>query len=171
MNEFIKHFGIDIKLLLAQAANFLLLLFILKRYAYGPLLRMMKTRRDEIAKGVQFTKDSEKKLAEIGVLKEQTLKEAHDTAFAIVKKGEATAEERKNEILRDADRKKESIVEEARRRIREEEAKMKEGVSAGAEDLVRLAVAKVLGKIPADVRDQPLITEALEELKGATQKP
>ena len=170
MDDFVRHFGIDIKLLLAQAANFLLLLFVLKRYAYGPLLRMMKTRRDEIAKGVKFTKDGEKKLAEIGILKEQTLKDAHDTAFAIVKKGEATAEERKNEILRDADRKTESLVEEARRRIREEEAKMKEGVSAGAEELVRLAVAKVLGKMPADVRDELLIREALTELKSVSKK-
>src|SRR3989344_3068926 len=57
MDDFVRHFGIDAKLLLAQAANFLLLLFILKRYAYGPLLKMMKTRKDEIAKGIQFTKD------------------------------------------------------------------------------------------------------------------
>ena len=171
MEDFIRHFGIDGKLLLAQAVNFFVLLWLLKRYAYGPLLKMMKTRRDEIAKGVKFTKDGEKKLAEIGILKEQTLKDAHDTAFAIVKKGEVTAEERKNEILRDADRKTESLVEEARRRIREEEARMKEGVNAGAEELVRLAVTKVLGKMPADVRDELLITEALTELKSVSKKP
>lgn len=170
MNEFLANFGINWKLLLAQAANFLLLLFILKRYAYGPLLRMMKTRRDEIAKGIRFTKEGEKKLAEIGILKEQTLKDAHDQSLGIVKKGETIAEERKNEILRAAERKTETIIEEARRRIREEEARMKEGVSAGAEELVRLAVAKVLGKIPAEVRDDLLIREALSELRGVSQK-
>lgn len=170
MNELLTNFGINWKLLLAQAANFLLLLFILKRYAYGPLLKMMKTRKDEIAKGIQFTKDGEKKLAEIGVLKEETLKRAHDESLGIVKKGEAAAEERKNEILRAAEQKTELIIEEARRRIREEEARMKEGVSAGAEELVRLAVTKVLGKIPVGVRDAPLIEEALEELKETAQK-
>lgn len=170
MDEFIRHFGIDGKLLLAQAVNFLLLLFILKRYAYGPLLRMMKTRRDEIAKGIRFTRESEKKLSEIEILKDVTLKGARDEALSIVKKGEMNAEERKSEILLEAASKTETIVNEAQRRIREEEARMKEGVTAGAEDLVRLAVAKVLGKLPPEVRDPPLITEALAELKKATQK-
>src|SRR3989338_3666761 len=133
MDDFVRHFGIDAKLLLAQAANFLLLLFILKRYAYGPLLKMMKTRKDEIAKGIQFTKDGEKKLAEIGALKEEALKKAHDESLGIVKKGEAVAGERKKKIPRAAEQKRKLKMEEARRGVGEEEGRMKDGVSAGAE--------------------------------------
>ena len=54
---------------------------------------------------------------------------------------------------------------EAKRIIAEEKAKMGEEVYEGAGELVRLAVAKVLGKFPAKERDEVLVREALQELK------
>ena len=48
MEELIKTFHIDIKLILAQLVNFGIVLFVLKRYAYGPVLKMMQERTDKM---------------------------------------------------------------------------------------------------------------------------
>jgi F-type H+-transporting ATPase subunit b len=170
MEEFVRNFGIDGKLLLAQAANFIILLFLLKRYAYGPLLKMMKDRKAEIEKGIRFKEESERKLAEIEVLREKALTTARQEAFTIVKKGEENAEGRKREILDETGKKAETIIEEARRRIREEESKMKDGVIQSAEELVRRALASVLGRMHPSERDAPLIQEALGEARRAMKK-
>lgn len=165
MSELIKHFGIDWKLLLAQVVNFFILLFILKKFAYGPILRMLKKRREEIEKGLKFTKDAEVRLEQIGEEKEAVLKEARGEALNIVSQAENTAKIRKDEIAKEAAKKSEAIVLEAKRVIAEEKAKMGEDVYKEAGELVRLAVAKVLGRTPAEERDEILIKEALKELK------
>lgn len=170
MEAFVEHFGIEGKLLLAQAVNFLVLLFILKRYAYGPLLNMMKTRKNEIEKGIRFKEESEQELTRIGELKEQTLHKAREDAVGIVKSGEEHAEARKAEILDEASKKREALFADAQRRIREEEAKMAESVAKNAGEFVRLAVGKILGKMPESERDNALIEEALREARKALQK-
>jgi F-type H+-transporting ATPase subunit b len=46
---FVDKLGISLPWLLAQIANFLILLFILQRFAYKPLLGMLERRKQEIA--------------------------------------------------------------------------------------------------------------------------
>ena len=169
MSELIRHFGIDWKILVAQIVNFFILLFILKKFAYGPVLRMLKKRKEEIEKGLKFTKDAEVRLEQIGEEKEAVLKTARGEALNIVSSAENTAKARKDEIAKDAVKKSEAIVLEAKRVIAEEKAKMGEEVYEGAGELVRLALAKVLGKMPAKERDEVLVREALQELKAVNK--
>ena len=166
MSELIHEFGIDWKLLLAQAVNFLVLLYVLKRFAYAPILNMLQKRREEIEKGIRMRDEAEENLKQIDVLKEKTLEVAKAEALQIVSKGEAIAKEKKDEILADTAKKSESIIAEAKRLIREEKAKMGEEVFNDAKELVREGVAKVLGKMEPEERDRVLIQKALEELKS-----
>ena len=39
--------------LIAQIINFLILLFILKKFAYGPLMQVMKEREDKISSSLE----------------------------------------------------------------------------------------------------------------------
>lgn len=165
MEELIKHFGIDWKLLLAQAVNFLILLVVLKKFAYGPILRMLKKRREEIEKGLKFTQEAEKRLTKVGEEREQILKESRVEGLSIISGAENTAKTRKEEITKEAAKKSEAIVEEAKKVIAEEKAKMGEQVYKEAGEMVRLAIAKVLGKMPSEERDEALIKEALKELR------
>lgn len=166
MSELIKHFGIDWRLLLAQAVNFLILLWILKRFAYGPILRLLKRRKEEIEKGLRYTKEAEEALANVGTLKERILSEARSEALKIVSAAENAAKKRKEEILQEASQKAEVVVMEAKRLIAGEKAKMKESIYEEAEEMVRLGITKVLGKMPSEERDRELIREALQELKS-----
>lgn len=162
----IKNFGLDWKLLLAQAVNFFILLFILQRFAYQPILRMLKKRRQEIEKGLEYTRKAEAELKQTDILREQTVNEARAEALAIVTDAEETGKKRKEEVMREANKKMEAVVADAKRAIEEEKRKMGESVYKNAQDLVRAGIIRVLGKMPSEERNEPLIREALKELKA-----
>jgi F-type H+-transporting ATPase subunit b len=166
VSELIHNFGIDWRLLLAQAVNFLILLWILKRYAYGPILRLLHKRKEEIAKGMEFTQEAKKRLMRVEEERNEILIQSRQEALSIVREAENLAKKRKEEILKEATQKSETVVLEAKRVIGEEKAKMKEEVYKEAEELIRLGISKVLGKMPAEEKDKELIKEAFRELKS-----
>lgn len=167
MSELIKHFGIDWRLLLAQAVNFLILLYVLKRFAYKPILEMLRKRRLEIEKGLEFTESAKEKLKHIEKEQEEKLNEARNEALQIMTSAEDAAKKRKQEILDEANIKVEGVIAEARRLIEEEKSKTNEEVYRNAGDLVKLGIERVLGKLPPEVRDGHLIKEALRGLKSS----
>lgn len=167
MSEFIHHFGVDWKLLLAQAVNFIILLIVLKKFAYGPLMRMLDERKRKIAEGLAMRDDAEKLLRQTDAIKEETITKANAEAFAVVSRAETTANQRQNEIMATTEKKVEGVVADACKVIDGEKAKMKEEVYRDAEELVRSGIAAVLGRMPQDERDEVLIREAIRELKNA----
>lgn len=166
MEELIHNFGIDWKLLLAQTVNFLILLFILKRFAYEPILKMLRSRREGIEKGYEFMREADERLKGVDKFREEKMKEANQEALLVVKRGEEAGKEKQSEIVAAANKKAESVMVDAKRIIGEERAKLEESVSRDAEALVRSGLERVLGKIPAEARDKELIHEAMQELKG-----
>lgn len=165
MSELIKHFGIDWKLLLAQAVNFFILLFLLKKFAYGPILKILRKRREEIEGGLKASKEAKERLARAEELKEETLQKARGEALAIVAQAEKIAKVKQEEIVQEANKKVETIVADAKNVIAEEKAKMGDEVYQNAQELVKLGLEKVLGRMPIKERDEILIQEALRELK------
>lgn len=166
MSELISNFGIDWRMLLAQAVNFFILLFLLRMFAYKPILRMLKKRRQEIEKGLEYTKKAEEKLRMTDILREETINQAREQALVIVTEAEETGKKRREEMVQEANRKMEGVVADAKRVIEEEKAKMGEDVYKNARELVRAGIIRVLGKMSAEERNEPLIQEALEELKA-----
>ena len=166
LSELIKHFGIDWKLLLAQAVNFFILFFLLKKFAYQPILKMLKRRREDIEKGVKFSQEVKEKMEKIEEFKEKTLNTANTQALVIVNRAEEIGKIRKDEIIQEANKKVETIVTDAKKIIEEEKSKMGDEIYKNAQMLIKLGLEKVIGKMPAGERDKNLIEEALKELKG-----
>lgn len=166
MQEFITHFGIDWKLFLAQIVNFSVILFLLRKFAYQPILKMLRDRQKGIEQGVEMQHLAEKNLKESDQAKNRILQRANAEALGVVNRAEGIAKERQEEITKETDKKVEGIIGDARRIIDQEKIKMADDVTAQAQDLVRLGIAKVLGKMPTSERDMKLISEALTELKS-----
>lgn len=164
MSEFVNNFGIDWKLLVAQAINFFVLLIILKKFAYKPILEMLRKRKSEIEAGIRMKNEAEKQLGMAEELKERALEKARAEALEIVSRAEETAKLHKEEILKTASKKAESAISDARKLIDEEKAKMSEELRQSAGALVRLGIEKTLQKMPASERDAKLIKEALSEI-------
>ncbi len=165
MSELIQHFGIDWKLLLAQAINFFILLFLLQRFAYKPIMRLLKDRKREIEKGLEYTEQAREELKRTDVRREETLQKARQDALGIVTEAETVGKKKKEEIIQEANKKVEGVVHDAKRMLAEEKAKMGETVYKNAQELVKEGIIKVLGRLPAEEKNKLLIQEALKELK------
>ena len=167
MEELIRNFGIDWKLLVAQVVNFAILFFLLKKFAYGPVLEILRKRRDEIKKGIEMRAEAEKTLGEVGEIKAKTAQQAEMDALALVAHAEETAGKRTEEIVNDATARGEALVAEAKQKATKEVEKMTEAVTREAEILVRDGIAKVLRQMPAGERDKELIRSALVAIRSA----
>ena len=166
MQEFVTHFGIDWKLFLAQIVNFSVILFVLRKFAYQPILKMLRDRRDTIVQGIEMAKDAEKNLKESDEMRNRTLQQAHADALGIVNRAEQIGKDKQDAIMKQTDAKVEGVIADARRVIDQEKAKMSSDLMSEAEDLVRMSLGKVLGKMPAKERDLGLIQDAIKELKA-----
>lgn len=166
MEDLIRNFGIDWKLLLAQVVNFAILFFLLKKFAYKPVLAILRKRTDEIKKGFAMRAEAEKTLGEIEKIKEKTAVQAQEDALALVQRAEETAGQRKEEIVHGAIARGEALVAEAKQKAEKEAEKIADVVAREAETLVRNGIVHVLGQLPAEVRDGELIRGALVAIRS-----
>jgi len=114
--------GISGYMLLAQIINFLLLLFILRRFLYVPLMEFMDKRKGIIEEGLQNADKAKEELSKIHKIKEEKITEARREADKIIEKSKITAEIRGAVITKEAVKKSENIIQEAKK-IAEEEKK------------------------------------------------
>lgn len=165
MQELLHNFGVDWKLLLAQAVNFGVLLFILWRFAYRPILNMLKERREGIERGLALTRDAEQRMAEIERLQAARMQEAERAALAIVSRAEGEAKAQRAMLVTEAGRKGEAMIAEAKRAITEEKAKLREELRREAQEIVRDGIAQALMKMPPAPRDRELIDAAIRAMQ------
>jgi F-type H+-transporting ATPase subunit b len=167
MLQLFTQFGVDWKLLLAQVVNFAILIFLLQRFAYKPVIKMLDERRAKIKEGIEASAASKQKLAEAEETKKEILVKAENDALAVVGAAQGTAGKRANEIIAAAQGKGEQVIVAARKRSDEERLKMAEEFGQNAEILLGQGLAKVLAKMNPEERDKLLIAEAVRELKTA----
>ena len=169
MSELLHNFGVDWRLLTAQAVNFFVLLVVLWKFAYAPILGIFRKRREDITQGLVDAREAGEHLARVEKVGEDKLNVARQDALAIVNQAEMLGKQRKEEILADAAEKRDIVLADARRAAGEEQAKAEEEFFVGAEDIIREGLARVLGRLPAEARDRELIRQAIAELKTATK--
>jgi F-type H+-transporting ATPase subunit b len=161
MNELISTFHIDWKLIIAQLVNFAIVLFVLKKFAYGPVLKLMNERTEKIEKGLKDAESSHKKLAEIAEKEKEVLIEAKKAAQEIVASAEAVAIKNKEEIISQTKVQSEKILADAEKKIELEKNQMMQEVKGQIAELVILAAGKVIGEKIDGEKDKNLIAKAI----------
>ncbi len=144
MEELAKVFGVDWKLLLVQLINFGILLFILQRFFYKPLLKMIDDRKAIVEKGVGDAQEAKVALEKAGeessLIVDGAKKEARD--YLNTTKNDAALI--KEKIMADVEKEKERVLKEATiaaKRMEEEAIlKSKESISK----MAVLAAEKIL---------------------------
>lgn len=135
--ELISKLGINLGMLAAQLVNFLLLLFILKKFVYGPVLEKLEQRRNMIAKSVSDSKAADETLKDIEKARSEMIEKTKSQSLAMIEAAAASAEEAKNSITESARREAQAIFEQSKLQIAREKEKM---LKEAGEELGRLVV-------------------------------
>jgi len=160
--ELLKTFGIEWKLLLAQIINFFVLFFVLKRYAYKPILKMLEDRKDKIEKGLKDAEDAQKKLVEISEKEKEILAKARKQAQEIIDKAEKVAIKNKEEIITVAKDQSERILADSAKKIEAEKALMFQEIKKQVAELVISATGKIIDEKVDSEKDKALIEKAIK---------
>lgn len=119
MAELLEAFGINWKLLLVQALNFGVLLLILWKFLYTPVLKLIDERRQKIAEGVQNAEEAEEKLARSETEGKEIVATASREAEKIVASAREHAEEKGSQLMRAAETRAEAVLADAEARAEE----------------------------------------------------
>jgi len=154
---------IDVKLLLTQVLGFLLLVWILGRYAWGPIVAQLEARRQKIAG--EFA-DAERRKAEADQLRlkyEQELKsieaQARQKINEGIAEGQRVAGEIKTQAQQDAALKLQQADDDVMRRREQAKEILKEQMIA----LSLRAAEKVIRRELDDAGHRKLVGEFLDE--------
>lgn len=164
MEELIKSFGINWKLLTAQVVNFAILFWLLKRFAYSPLLGVLKQRESKIREGLSMAKEAEEKLKRIDSIEEEKKTEVEVMSLRLMADTESRAKDKEAELILAAKTKSDALLDGAKRIILQEKNKMLVEVEGQSQEMVKEALKRVLERTETDKRDEALILEVLGEL-------
>ncbi|MBI4653063.1 F0F1 ATP synthase subunit B [Candidatus Kuenenbacteria bacterium] len=144
MSQLFHNLGIEPLLLIAQVVNFLLLFFILKKFLYNPVIKMLNERTKKIEKSLKEAKEIEEKRIEIEEQKTKEILKARKEAEQILEKSKEIGEKIKIEMNIEAEQKAQEIILKARQEIKQEKSKAIEDAKGQIADLIILSTEKIL---------------------------
>lgn len=157
--------GIDPLAILAQAATFLLLFFIIKKYALTKIVATLESRRKTIDDGIRLGREMEVEKDRLDEKVQKALKQArlesdkiiaasHEEAGSVIKEAEDAASRKADIMLADAHVKIEEDIEKARNGLEKE---MRGLVAEATEAIIR---TKLDSKA-----DEKLLSQVYDEVK------
>jgi F-type H+-transporting ATPase subunit b len=166
MQELFHQLGLDWKLLLSQAVNFLLVLIILRAFVYKPILKIMKERRAKIEEGLLKAEAADHRLAEINEIAKSKIKEAEQEALGILRQTEAKAKTVEANILEEAREKESELLQNAELIARGKQKEAEQKFYKEAATIVKAAIIKTTELSPEAI-DEALVERALENIRSA----
>lgn len=140
--EIISKLGIDVKLILAQVVNFIILFFILKKLIYKPLLGLMDKRKKMISETVEGHQKIEERLKNLETQKEQAMQEVSAKAMQIIEQAKQDADAEKQKTMTAAKKEISTLAERYRAQLKLEKEELKGELA----ELVIVACERILRK-------------------------
>ena len=161
--EILNEFGVEWKLLVAQIVNFFILLIILKKILYKPILGMLEERKQKIADGLKNAEEIEKKLEKIEKEREATIQKASTEAMKMLEEATKSSSLIVEEEHEKAAEDMKMIVEKAHLQIASDRDKMREDIRKELADLVASAMTAVYEKKLTRAYQEEIIKDTLKQ--------
>lgn len=162
--EVLQSFGFDIKLLITSTINFILLLWILNKVLYQPLLVMLDKRRLLAAETVKNAEETTTKLNDTIAKEKDVLHQARIQADKLIRDVEAHAKKRELEVMHRAEDQARELITQTKSSLIQMEAKMKQDLEAHTAELVLVATQTILQEHTPPQIDKKLIDQVLMRL-------
>ncbi len=152
-------------LMIWTAVTFVLLLFILYKLAWKPILSAVENREQRIRESLEKAEEAQKRAEESLLAYQKMLDEAKKETQEILNKGRKTAEMMREEILAKANEEANRLLERAKRDIHLEREKALEEIRNLAVELSLTAASKLVERSLSDKEHKKLVEQYLKEIK------
>lgn len=156
--------GLDVFKVMWAMINFFILLAILYKFAYGPILQMLDDRKNTIESSLHHAEEIRVEIERMKLETQQNLMDSRKEAQDIVARAQKIGEETKAEVLAKA--KEEAAIERARAVAEIESAKEKAvgELRETAATLAIMAAEKVLGREISVQDHQKMVKDFVNEV-------
>lgn len=164
VSEIANQFGVTWQLLISQIILFVIVAVALKKFAYGPVLKVLEERRNKIAEGLSAAEKSKTELANAQTKAQELITQASNQANKIIEEARQAAAKVTETETQKAVAAAQDIVNKARQASEAELARMKTELRREVGRLVAATASKVTGKVLTPDDQQRLIQEANQQV-------
>ncbi len=119
--EFLGKLGIDIKLLIAQLINFGLLLWLLKKFLYNPIIKRIEKDEEKLKQAQLEGKKLEGEKSAFARQQKEELGKSHERVNHIIAEAEEIAEDIRKRARKEAEEEKQKTIKQIHSRLKEME--------------------------------------------------
>jgi len=166
MGESLGAFHIDLRLLVGQIINFLVIGWLLWRFLIKPLQANMKARAEKIARGLSDAEKAKAALEDAGREKERVLADAYAQASRILERARDEAERLRAAALERARADTDRMIAEARGGMALERQEMERDMQGLSIQLSGKLLESVVGGLFSEEEKERIVTEGMKRIKG-----
>ena len=157
---------VDPGLFIWTIATFLVLLTLLAKFAWRPLLQALAAREETIRKSLADAEKARLELERLNQESEAIIRQARVEAESIIGSSRADAERLRGELRERARAEAEGIIKNAERQIQLETTRALQQIRHEAIDLSVMIASKIIQKNLSKEDNQRLIDEALKQVES-----
>ncbi|KRL97376.1 F0F1 ATP synthase subunit B [Liquorilactobacillus satsumensis] len=157
--------GVEWGDMLFYAVLFVVLLALIKHYAWGPVTDMMEKRATKIANDLDSAEEARKNAEQVEEQRVSALKDSHAEASQIIERARKNGEQQKTTIVADAHGEAQALKDTAKQDIERERQDALEGVKNDVAELSLEIASKVISK-NLQMNDQKALIDSYIEGLG-----
>ena len=146
--------------------TFLVLLWLLAKFAWRPLLQALESRQELIRKSLDDAQEARRELERLHVESAQILKEARVQADSIISQTRSDGERLREEMRQKARTEADTIVRTAERQIQLETARAVQQIRHEAADLSVMIASKLIQRKLSKEDSERLVEDALSQVEA-----
>lgn len=155
--------GVDGKAFVVQLLTFIFAFLVLKRYAFKPIIKVLRERRETIESGVKLGDEMQKERIALEAKVGEELGKARKQADGIVAASQETARDMIREAEAKAHDKADDILAEAKQRTQQDVARARKQLEGELVGLIADATEAIIDEKVDAKKDALLIEKALKE--------
>ena len=149
------------------AGSFLLLIFLVKKYAWGNITSVLDERAEKISSDIDGAEEARKKAEELASKREAELAGSRTEAKTIIENAKETAEKSKADILTEAKLEAGRLKEKANQEIAQNKAEALQSVKGDVADLTISLAGKIISQNLDSQAHKELIDQYIDQLGEA----
>ena len=149
------------------AGSFLLLIFLVKKYAWGNITSILDQRAEKISSDIDGAEEARKKAEELASKREAELAGSRTEAKTIIENAKETSEKSKADILAEAKLEAGRLKEKANQEIAQNKAEALQSVKGEVADLTVSLAGKIISQNLDGHAHKELIDQYIDQLGEA----
>ena len=149
------------------AGSFLLLIFLVKKYAWGNISSILDERAEKISSDIDGAEEARKKAEELASKRKAELAGSRTEAKTIIENAKGTAEKSKADILAEAKLEAGRLKEKANQEIAQNKAEALQSVKGEVADLTVSLAGKIISQNLDSHAHKELIDQYIDQLGEA----